>query len=189
MDGWPLRTAVRPATLQGMLTHATRTATLRTSDGERQRVAEFLRDACADGRLSPDELDARLDDLWAGRTVDDLWQLVWDLPGGESVLPRPGRQRAVPAPVSRRRSSRAIAMTMGIVLLGVGLALAALPDFLAFALIGIVVGLTIMTVMLAVVLAPVALVGLAFAKLAEWLFRGRMPGPPWAPGPARRRPY
>jgi hypothetical protein len=171
-----------------MLLQANRTATMRTSDGERQRVADFLRDACADGRLSPDELDARLDDLWGGRTVDDLRRLVWDLPGGEGVLPRLGaRPRPMPARPVRRRSMRAVAVALGLALLVAGAVLALLPDFLAFALVGVVVGLTMLSVLLAIALAPVALFALAFAKLAEWLFRGRLPGPPWAPGPPRRR--
>src|SRR3954469_15206039 len=67
-----------------------RAATMRTSDTERQRVAEFLRDACGEGRLSPEELEERLDQLFAGSTVADLAVLVRDLPGGGAVLPRLG---------------------------------------------------------------------------------------------------
>ena len=55
-----------------------RTATMRTSEAERQRVADFLRDCCAEGRLDPDELEERLDRLFAGGTVSDLRRLVAD---------------------------------------------------------------------------------------------------------------
>ena len=82
---------------------------MRTSDAERQRVAEFLRDACADGRLTAEELEERLDLLFAGSTVADIAELVRDLPGGSRVVPRlhrgaPPRMVATASgPVARRR--------------------------------------------------------------------------------------
>src|SRR3954451_20341033 len=76
-----------------------RAATMRTSDAERQRVADFLRDACGDGRLSPEELEERLDQLFAGSTVAEIARLVRDLPGGGAVIPRLDR-RAVPRRVA-----------------------------------------------------------------------------------------
>lgn len=42
----------------------TRRVTLRTSDADRERVAEGLRHAAAEGRLLADELEARLALLW-----------------------------------------------------------------------------------------------------------------------------
>src|SRR4051794_2184022 len=77
-----------------------RAASMRTSDAERQRVAEFLRDACGDGRLSPEELEERLDQLFAGSTVADIAVLVRDLPRGSAGIPR--LRRAAPArPIAR----------------------------------------------------------------------------------------
>jgi hypothetical protein len=87
-----------------------RTPTMRTSEAERQRVADFLRDCCAVGRLDPDELEERLDHLFAGGTVADVRGLVADLPGGDAVVPRYGGAAALwrvppappPAPPTRR---------------------------------------------------------------------------------------
>src|SRR4051794_41570494 len=77
-----------------------RTSTMRTSDAERQRVADFLRDACGEGRLSPEELEERLDQLFAGSTVADIAVLVRDLPRGSAGIPR--LRRAAPArPIAR----------------------------------------------------------------------------------------
>ena len=160
-----------------MLIQANRTAAMRTSETERGRAADFLRDACADGRLSPDELDARLDDLWAGRTVDDMRRLVWDLPGGDAVLPRlSARPRPLPAPARPRR--RALALSGGTLLVIAAVlvfVLLALPDFVAFAAIAVVVALAMSTLLLTMLLAPVALVGVAIARIASWMFRRHWP--------------
>jgi hypothetical protein len=65
--------------------------TYRVSDEDRERVAERLRRAAGDGRLTLDELDARLTDAFAARTYADLAPLVDDLPPeeGVDVPPRP----------------------------------------------------------------------------------------------------
>jgi hypothetical protein len=184
-----LRIGAGPATLLGMLTHASRTATMRTSEIERQRVADFLRDGCADGRLSPEELDERLGLVWAGRTVADLQRAVWDLPGGDSVLPRLFPRGRTAPPPARRRAARPAGLA---VLMFLGLAvvvLAALPDFMAWTMLALLVGVAVATLLLALALAPAALIGLAIAWIAGRLFRGRMPGHPWAPGGRRFPPF
>ena len=53
---------------------------LRASDADRERVATLLRDHCAAGRLSVDELDERLGRAYAARTYRDLQILMTDLP-------------------------------------------------------------------------------------------------------------
>jgi hypothetical protein len=53
----------------------------RVSDADREQVAETLRVAAGDGRLSLAELDERLDACFAARTYGDLAGLVSDLPG------------------------------------------------------------------------------------------------------------
>jgi uncharacterized protein DUF1707 len=58
-----------------------RRATLRASDADREQVAEQLRHATAEGRLSADELEERLEGVFAARTYGDLDGLVVDLPG------------------------------------------------------------------------------------------------------------
>jgi hypothetical protein len=52
---------------------------LRASDADRERVAEVLREAHADGRLEPDEYQSRLDQVFAARTLGDLAPLTRDL--------------------------------------------------------------------------------------------------------------
>lgn len=60
---------------------------LRCSDTDRERVAEALRAALADGRIDLDELSDRLDRTYAARTYRDLEPLVADLPGTTASLP------------------------------------------------------------------------------------------------------
>jgi hypothetical protein len=52
----------------------------RASDSDREQVAERLRHAMADGRLSGDELEQRLGVLYAARTYGELEALLVDLP-------------------------------------------------------------------------------------------------------------
>lgn len=53
---------------------------LRVSDAERDAVAAVLREHYADGRLTLDEFQDRLDRALAARTVADLTPLTGDLP-------------------------------------------------------------------------------------------------------------
>jgi hypothetical protein len=53
---------------------------LRASDGDRDRVAEMLRVAAGDGRLTAAELDERLDAALTARTSGELTALTADLP-------------------------------------------------------------------------------------------------------------
>ncbi len=53
---------------------------LRASDQDRHRVAERLHAAAAEGRLTLDELDERLETLYAARTYGELAPLTRDLP-------------------------------------------------------------------------------------------------------------
>jgi hypothetical protein len=52
----------------------------RVSAAERERVAERLRGACADERLSVETFIARLDSVYSVRTHADLAQLIADVP-------------------------------------------------------------------------------------------------------------
>jgi hypothetical protein len=52
----------------------------RVSAAERERIAERLRGACADERLSVETFIARLDSVYSVRTHADLAQLVADIP-------------------------------------------------------------------------------------------------------------
>jgi hypothetical protein len=52
----------------------------RASDADRERFAQRLRQATAEGRLTSDEFEARLEAAYAARTVRQLDALVADLP-------------------------------------------------------------------------------------------------------------
>lgn len=58
---------------------------LRAGDDDRHVIAERLRDAAADGRLSLEELEERLELVYAAKTVGELAPLTDDLP----TAPRP----------------------------------------------------------------------------------------------------
>lgn len=61
---------------------------LRASDTDRERVAEVLRNAAGHGRISMDELDERLDAVYAARTYGELLPITRDLPV-EDAAPAP----------------------------------------------------------------------------------------------------
>jgi Domain of unknown function (DUF1707)/Cell wall-active antibiotics response 4TMS YvqF len=61
---------------------------LRASDADRERVAEVLRQAAGDGRLTMDELDERLDAVYAAKTYAELEPITHDLPAaGTAATP------------------------------------------------------------------------------------------------------
>jgi len=66
---------------------------LRASDADRERVAETLREAAGDGRLTMDELDERLDAVYAAKTYAELVPITHDLPdhSGAAFVPAPSR--------------------------------------------------------------------------------------------------
>ena len=66
---------------------------LRASDADRERVAETLREAAGDGRLTMDELDERLDAVYAAKTYAELVPITQDLPdhAGAASVPAPSR--------------------------------------------------------------------------------------------------
>lgn len=55
-------------------------ADIRASDADRDRVADILREALAEGRLTPEEHAERLDLLYAAKTMGELVPLTRDLP-------------------------------------------------------------------------------------------------------------
>ncbi|HKG39047.1 MAG TPA: DUF1707 domain-containing protein [Conexibacter sp.] len=79
---------------------------LRASDAERERAATLLRDHAAAGRLTPEELDERLDVAYAARTVGELDALTHDLP--QTRVPTAPRARALDRPGVRERALHAI---------------------------------------------------------------------------------
>ncbi|WP_433545904.1 DUF1707 SHOCT-like domain-containing protein [Streptomyces sp. CA-294286] len=64
---------------------------LRASDADRDRVADILRDAMAEGRLDAEEHGERVDALYRAKTQAELEPLVRDLPApGDSRRSSPG---------------------------------------------------------------------------------------------------
>lgn len=70
-----------------------RRATLRAADADREHVAERLRQATAEGRLVPHELEERLEATFSARSYGELDVIVADLPH-----PPARRRRPVPQP-------------------------------------------------------------------------------------------
>jgi hypothetical protein len=75
---------------------------LRASHADRDQVVELLRVAGGDGRLSPEELDDRLERALTARTYAELAALTSDLPAtlGAAVVP-PGAVSATPKDLIR----------------------------------------------------------------------------------------
>jgi Domain of unknown function (DUF1707)/Cell wall-active antibiotics response 4TMS YvqF len=73
---------------------------LRASDADREVVANVLREAAGDGRLTMDELDERLDAVYAAKTYAELEPITHDLPdAGAAHAP-------APSPAARRDPAR-----------------------------------------------------------------------------------
>jgi hypothetical protein len=61
---------------------------MRASDDDRAAVAQVLQTAMDEGRLTPVELQERLDTVYRSKTLSELEPLTWDLPGHRALLPR-----------------------------------------------------------------------------------------------------
>lgn len=59
-------------------------AELRASDADRDRIADLLRDALAEGRLTAEEHSERVEGVLAAKTVGELDVFVRDLPAGQA---------------------------------------------------------------------------------------------------------
>src|SRR5215470_9122623 len=69
---------------------------MRASDADRERVANVLREAAGDGRLTMEELDERLDAVYAAKTYAELEPITRDLPAtGTAHAPVPAQSSAV----------------------------------------------------------------------------------------------
>ncbi|MCX5404885.1 DUF1707 domain-containing protein [Streptomyces sp. NBC_00335] len=71
---------------------------LRASDADRDRIAQILADAVAEGRLTPEEHSERLDSLYVLKTVAELDVLVRDLPAPGAGTRQEAAPYAVGAP-------------------------------------------------------------------------------------------
>ncbi|MFC4853446.1 DUF1707 SHOCT-like domain-containing protein [Actinophytocola glycyrrhizae] len=112
---------------------------MRVSNDDRERVAQVLHDAMAEGRLTVGELEERLDQVYAAKVFRDLEPLVRDLPVGGQAPRLPVPATPAPAPAAANRvggrgtSSAAVAILSGSVRKGVW---TVPPTFTSFALMG-----------------------------------------------------
>jgi hypothetical protein len=88
---------------------------IRTSDQEREKIAEILRAAMTEGRLNLEEGEERLAAAYAAKYRDDLRPLTADLPDG-------GRRALADTPEARQATRRHLSRHAGFVVF-VGLVL------------------------------------------------------------------
>lgn len=62
---------------------------IRASDADRDRIADILREAMAEGRLTAEEHGERVDAVYRAKTVGELEPLVRDLPAPGGAAARP----------------------------------------------------------------------------------------------------
>ena len=81
---------------------------MKAADTDRDRTVERLRDAAAEGRLTPDDLERRVETALAARTYAELAGVVAD-------LPQPDRAR----PAARDRSQLPVFLAASILLVAI----------------------------------------------------------------------
>ena len=76
---------------------------VRASDADRERTASLLREHHAEGRLTAEEFNDRLDQAFTAKTIGELDALLADLPGIDLYrLPAAGIRPAPPATLRPR---------------------------------------------------------------------------------------
>ncbi|MEV7779302.1 DUF1707 domain-containing protein [Kitasatospora sp. NPDC088351] len=94
-------------------------AELRASDADRERVAELLRDAYAEGRLDVEEHAERIEAAYGAKTLGDLVPLTRDLPAHRAVsfekppLDAPDQRPAGPVRLPARQESPSMVAIFG----------------------------------------------------------------------------
>jgi hypothetical protein len=84
---------------------------LRASDTDRERVADVLREAAGQGRIDMEELEERLESVYAAKTYGELLPITRDLPA-DGAAPRLGPPAsAVPLPASANSSGALVVGT------------------------------------------------------------------------------
>ncbi|MFC6884271.1 DUF1707 SHOCT-like domain-containing protein [Actinomadura yumaensis] len=76
---------------------------MRASDADRDRVAASLREHCAEGRITTDELQERIEVVYASKTLGELQEVTSDLPEEDlHQLPFPASQKGTASVPARR---------------------------------------------------------------------------------------
>ncbi|MDH6134997.1 hypothetical protein P3T37_004407 [Kitasatospora sp. MAA4] len=89
-------------------------AELRASDADRERIAELLRDAYADGRLTVDEHSERIEAAYNARTLGELAPLTRDLPAHRPIsMDKPTAPAGPVLPPARQESASMVAIFGG----------------------------------------------------------------------------
>src|SRR5450755_608787 len=81
---------------------------MRASDRDRDKIADELRAHYADGRLSLEELDRRVEEATSAQTIHELALVVHDLPGPSALHQRPDRRERVGPPGIRPFTRRIV---------------------------------------------------------------------------------
>ncbi|MEV0318885.1 DUF1707 domain-containing protein [Streptomyces sp. NPDC050658] len=87
---------------------APRPVDLRASDADRDRTADILREALAEGRLTAEEHGERIDGVYRAKTLGELAPLVSDLPAAGGLSFGAAGGAAVPEPAPSRPSYGAV---------------------------------------------------------------------------------
>ncbi|WP_049580818.1 DUF1707 SHOCT-like domain-containing protein [Streptomyces sp. SBT349] len=82
---------------------------VRASDADRDRIADILRDALAEGRLDPEEHAERVEAVFKAKTLAELDPLIRDLPAGQPQYPPP--PAASPDPSKRGGMAHGVSMS------------------------------------------------------------------------------
>ncbi|MGY0018399.1 DUF1707 SHOCT-like domain-containing protein [Streptomyces sp. cg35] len=87
---------------------------LRASDADRDRIADILREALAEGRLDAEEHAERVEGVYRAKTVGELEPLVRDLPGAHTPRPEvaagPPPSRPAPGTIPAVASENLVAV-------------------------------------------------------------------------------
>lgn len=79
---------------------ARRVTELRASDADRDRIADILREALAEGRLTADEHAERVEGVLNAKTVGELEVFIQDLPAAHGRQASPGYTAVPPRPTA-----------------------------------------------------------------------------------------
>lgn len=141
---------------------------LLVSDAERDAVADFLQVHYTAGRLTHDELSARLDATYRSRWRSELLRLSVDLP--------PVPRAPEPAPAKRRSPRMVMLAVLVLTIAACGAFVAQLPDELQILLAVFVVP---MLIALAVIVVPFMLLIAGIRWLTDKVGTALAPSDPW----------